>query len=196
MYVLRRATSTIRVDENLVLRPASSLLVSEIIEAFEETWPEVSRAMPWIIPDKDIESQIRDFLSETERMGRSGLLHHWVMVRPWDDYILGLIGFDKITRSGKANWNLGYWVRSSEQQHGIASRSIEAALCWLGELGDVNVELKVDPLNPAGKSTVMKVVGKWSGQRCIEGDSSITVAGVRTLHVCHVITVGPGRGTD
>ena len=196
MYVLRRATSTIRVDENLVLRPASSLLVSEIIEAFEETWPEVSRAMPWIIPDKDIESQIRDFLSETERMGRSGLLHHWVMVRPWDDYILGLIGFDKITRSGKANWNLGYWVRSSEHQHGIASRSIEAALSWLGELGDVNVELKVDPLNPAGKSTVMKVVGKWSGQRCIEGDSSITVAGVRTLHVCHVITVGPGRGTD
>ena len=55
MYVLRRATSTIRVDESLVLRPASSLLVSEIIEAFEETWPEVSRAMPWIIPDKDID---------------------------------------------------------------------------------------------------------------------------------------------
>ena len=97
MYVLRRATSTIRGDENLVLRPASSLLVSEIIEAFEETWPEVSRAMPWIIPDKDIESQIRDFLSETERMGRSGLLHHWVMVRPWDDYILGPVSYTHLT---------------------------------------------------------------------------------------------------
>ena len=80
------------------MRPASSILVSDIIEAFEETWPEVSRAMPWIIPDKDIENQIRDFLSETERMGRSGLLHHWVMTRPWDDYILGLIGFDRVTR--------------------------------------------------------------------------------------------------
>jgi len=193
--VLRRATSTIRVDENLVLRPASSLRASEIIEAYEETWPEVSRAMPWIIPDQDVDSQIREFLSETERMGRSGLLHHWVMIRPWDDYILGIIGFDRVTRSGKASWNLGYWVRSSEQQHGIASRSIEATLSWLGELEDVNVELKVDPLNPAGKSTVMKVVSKWSGQRCIEGDSSITVAGVRTLHECHVITVGPNRGT-
>ena len=132
--MLRRATSTIRVDENLVLRPASSLRASEIIEAYEETWPEVSRAMPWIIPDQDVDGQIREFLSETERMGRSGLLHHWVMIRPWDDYILGIIGFDRVTRSGKANWNLGYWVRSSEQQHGIASRSIEAALSWLGEV--------------------------------------------------------------
>ena len=68
--------------------------------------------------------KISEFISETERMGRAGLLHHWVMIRPWDNSTLGLIGFDRVTRSGQATWNLGYWVRSSEQNHGIASKSI------------------------------------------------------------------------
>ena len=61
----------------------------------------------------------------------------------------------------------------------------------MGEVEEVSVELKVDPLNKAGRSTVAKVVRKWSGVRCIEGDSSITVSGVRTIHECHVVKVGP-----
>ena len=42
----RRATVSIRVDDGLVLRPASPSVLTELQEAFEETWPEVSRAMP------------------------------------------------------------------------------------------------------------------------------------------------------
>ena len=152
---MRRATSSIRVGEELVLRPASNTRSKDLLEAFEETW------------------------------------HHWIMVRPWDDSLLGLIGFDRVTRSGQASWNLGYWVRSSEQNHGIASKSIEAVLRWMGEAEEVSIELKVDPLNKAGRSTVAKVVRNWEGKRCIDGDSSITVAGVRTIHECHVVTVGP-----
>ena len=64
------------VDEGLVLRPASAAYSSKLLEAFEETWPEVSRAMPWINPDKPFPEQIESFLQETERMGRSGLMHH------------------------------------------------------------------------------------------------------------------------
>ena len=194
--VLRRATTTIRVDERMVLRPASSEFHSDLVEAFEETWPEVSRAMPWINPDLPFDTQIEDFLAETERMGRSGLLHHWVMVRPWDGALLGLIGFDQVTRSGKAVWNLGYWVRSSEQQHGFARRAIDASLRWLGEAEKSLVELKVDPHNPAGRSTVMRTVREWKGERCVDGDSAITVAGVRTPHECHLVTIGPGLGPE
>ena len=194
--VLRRATTTIRVDERMVLRPATSEFYSELVEAFEETWPEVSRAMPWINPDLPFDTQIEDFLAETERMGRSGLLHHWVMVRPWDGALLGLIGFDQVTRSGKAVWNLGYWVRSSEQQHGFARRAIDASLHWLGEAEKSSVELKVDPHNPAGRSTVKRTVREWKGERCVDGDSAITVAGVRTPHECHLVIIGPGLGPE
>lgn len=188
----RRATSSIRIDEGLVLRPASKPHISEIVEAFEETWPDVIRAMPWINPDKEIKPQIEDFIGDTERKGRTGLLHHWIMVRPWDGYVVGLVGFDRATRSDRATWNLGYWVRSSEQRHGYARRSIDAALGWLGQVGELIVEVKVDPNNIPGSKTVLRTVRKWKGERYVSGDSAITVAGVRTLHECHLIEVGPG----
>ena len=76
----RRATTTIKVDEGLILRPANTSYTTTLLEAFEETWPEVSRAMPWIIPDKEIEPQLADFLDETERTGRVGRMHHWVLI--------------------------------------------------------------------------------------------------------------------
>ena len=134
--MLRRATTTIRVDDTLVLRPATEEYSEALLEAFEETWPEVSRAMPWINPDMPFDSQMQDFLIETEGMGRSGMLHHWIMVRPWDDALLGLIGFDRVT------------------------------------------------------------VRDWKGERCIDGDSAITVAGVRTKHECHLIRTSPSLDRD
>ena len=109
---MRRATSSIRVNEELVLRPASNLRSKELIEAFEETWPEVNRAMPWINPDANLTEQISEFLSETERMGRAGLLHHWIMIRPWDNAILGLIGDSTV--SPDQDRHLGIWATGSE----------------------------------------------------------------------------------
>ncbi len=189
--MLRRATTSIQVDDNMVLRPANTSHSIDLREAFEETWPEVSRAMPWILPEQEIGNQIDEFLDEAERMGRVGRMHHWVILRPWDSTILGLIGFDTVTRSLEADWNLGYWVRSSEQRRGIATRAIEAVLLWLGDLQKAQIELKVDPNNLAGKHTVERTVRKWGGSRCVRGDSSITVAGIRTEHECHIIEVGP-----
>ena len=190
----RRATTTIKVDDGLQMRPANTTHLDTLQEAFEETWPEVSRAMPWILPEKEIEPQLADFLDETERTGRVGRMHHWVLIRPWDEAVLGLLGFDRVTRSAEAEWNLGYWVRSSEQRRGVASRAIEAALTWLGELESVSIELKVDPNNAAGKRTVERTGRRWKGSRCVSGDSAITVAGVRTPHECHLITIGPESG--
>ena len=190
----RRATTTIKVDDGLQMRPANTTHLDTLQEAFEETWPEVSRAMPWILPEKEIEPQLADFLDETERTGRVGRMHHWVLIRPWDEAVLGLLGFDRVTRSAEAEWNLGYWVRSSEQRRGVASRAIEAALTWIGELESVSIELKGDPNNAAGKRTVERTVRRWKGSRCVSGDSAITVAGVRTPHECHLITIGPEPG--
>ena len=128
--MLRRATTTIRVDDRLVLRPATSEYGSELIEAFEETWPEVSRAMPWVNPDQPLDTQIEDFLVETERMGRTGMLHHWVMVRPWDGALLGLVGFDRVTRSNKAFW---IWVTGyAAQSSSMALRARPSTPHWLG----------------------------------------------------------------
>ncbi|MFQ3343912.1 MAG: GNAT family N-acetyltransferase [Candidatus Poseidoniales archaeon] len=184
-----RATSSIRVNDNLILRPVTLEYLSDLIEAFEETWPEVSWAMPWIVPEKPLRQQIADFITETEEKGRKGILHHWVMMRSWDNFALGLIGFDRITRSGKAVWNLGYWVRSSEQQHGIARMSADAALGWIRERKPICIELKVDPQNVPGRSTVLRIVKEWNGERCIEGDTAITISGIRTVHECYLVEI-------
>jgi CheY-like chemotaxis protein len=77
-----------------------------------------------------------------------------------------------------------------------ARRAIDASLRWLGEAEKSSVELKVDPHNPAGRSTVMRTVREWKGERCVDGDSAITVAGVRTPHECHLVTIGPGLGPE
>ena len=79
---MRRATSSIRVGEELVLRPASNKRSKDLLEAFEETWPEVNRAMPWINPDDDLKQQISEFLSETERMGRAGSVSYTHLTLP------------------------------------------------------------------------------------------------------------------
>ena len=189
----KRATSSISVDEGLVLRPATKSHTSEILEAFEETWPDVMRAMPWVNPDKDAKTQISDFILDTERKGRAGLLHHWVMIRPWDGYLIGLIGFDRVTRSSRAKWNLGYWVRSSEHRHGYARRSIDAVLAWIGQIEEQVIEIKVDPNNIPGSKTVTRTVRKWKGKRHAPGDSAITVAGVRTMHECHLLEIRPEK---
>ena len=184
-----RTTSSIRVNDNLILRPATQEYLSDLIEAFEETWPEVSWAMPWIVSEKPLYSQISNFINETEEKGRKGILHHWVIIRAWDNFVLGLIGFDRITRSDKAVWNLGYWVRSSEQQRGIARMSVDAALDWIKEKKPVFIELKVDPNNIPGRSTVFRIVNDWNGKRHIEGDAAITISGLRTMHECYLVEI-------
>ena len=63
---------------------------------------------------------------------------------------------------------------------------------WLGQVGELVVEVKVDPNNAPGSKTVNRTVRKWKGERCVSGDSAITVAGVRTMHECHLIELGPG----
>ena len=81
--------------------------------------------------------------------------------------------------------------RSSEQRHGFAKKSINATLEWLGEIEEVIVELKVDPMNLAGVNTVSHTVSNWNGERNISGDSAVMVAGVMTLHHCHLVITGP-----
>ena len=46
-------------------------------------------------------------------------------------------------------------------------------------------------MNLAGVKTVSHTVTNWNGERSISGDSAVTVAGVRTLHQCHLVVTGP-----
>ena len=81
-------------------------------------------------------------------------------------------------------------MRSLDQRQGIAKKSIDAVLRWIGDGSRVVIEVKVDPNNKAGLTTVRRALLDWGGIRSPEGDASITVAGLRTVHHCHLIEVG------
>jgi hypothetical protein len=59
----------------------------------------------------------------------------------------------------------------------------------MSEGGPICIELKVDPNNIPGNRTVLRIVKEWNGERYIEGDSSITISGIRTLHHCYLVNI-------
>ena len=72
-----------------------------------------------------------------------------------------------------------------------ASAGVPDLLCYNKKGKFFTIELKVDPLNLAGQKTVLQTVNNWNGERCVSGDSAVTVAGIRTLHHCHLIKTTP-----
>ncbi len=75
-----RAIPTLVVNDDLVLRPAGPIHLEPLIDAFQESWPDVVQALPWYEIDLEMESQPRDYLADVERMGRTGMAYHWVII--------------------------------------------------------------------------------------------------------------------
>jgi RimJ/RimL family protein N-acetyltransferase len=183
-------TPLLEIDEQTFLRPVEMSLLDELLVACEESWPEVLQAMPWLELSEALEPQLEEFLTDVERLGRAGMLHHWTIYsRDATERMQGLIGFDRSTKSPDAHWNLGYWVRRSGQRRGLATSSIDRVLQWIGgaQGGPVAVELSVDPGNIAGAATVEAACMRWCGRRHPSGDSVVDVAGEQIPHACYII---------
>ena len=126
-----RAIPTLVVNDDFVLRPAGPIHLEPLIDAFQESWPDVVQALPWYEIDLEMESQLRDYLADVERMGRTGMAYHWVIISRADESFLGLVAFDRTTRTQRGEWNLGYWVVKGATRRGIANRSSDRALEWI-----------------------------------------------------------------
>ena len=155
--------------------------------------PEVLPAFPWFDPDAETPEQLLDYLREVERMGRGGMLHHWVIIARAEqgesERFLGLVAFDRSTRTRYGAWNLGYWVRSDETGRGVASRSVDRALEWLAgsQGGPFAVEVTVDPDNEAGMLTAASICTRWQGRRERSGDGMVEVAGEQREHITFLL---------
>ena len=186
-------TPTLTVDDNLLLRPVGAVHHSQFCIAFEESMPDVLQATPWFEPDEETPEQLLDYLREVEIMGRGGLLHHWAIIARGEqeesERFLGLVAFDRTTRTRYGAWNLGYWVRSDSTLRGVASRSVDRALEWLaGSQGaPFAVEVTVDPENKAGMQTAASICGRWQGRREQSGDGIVEVAGEKLHHITFLL---------
>ena len=179
-----RPISSIECDNNLRLIPAVSKHLSEIIEAITETGNEIFQAMPWLELGKPIPPQVEDYLEDVERFGAGGLSYHWAVI--FSGEFAGLIALDYTPHLIIGHWNLGYWIRPNHQRKGIAGKSIDAVLNWIGRGGLTSVEIGVNPANEAGVRTAESAVQRWRGHR-LEEQIEVEVAGQLIMHHCWFI---------
>ena len=184
-----RQTPFLVVDEELALEPAEPSHYQGLAEAFEESWPEVLQALPWYEVDQEMKHQLIDYLTDFNRMGKIGQAHHWAIVSRGDSRLLGLLAFDRITRTRKGHWNLGYWVRDGAMRRGIAKRTSDRGIEWISTTqgGPTAVEITVDPSNEAGLATCMSLVRDWGGIRAPEGDGEVFIGGSMRKHETYLL---------
>ena len=186
---MMRAIPTLVVDSELVLRPAGPIHLEALVEAFEESMPEVVHGLPWYDINDEMLSQLNDYLIDVNNMGKIGRAYHWAIIDSRDDSFLGLLAFDRYTRTRRAHWNLGYWVRKSACRRGIAKRASIRCLDWISTTqgGPTAVEITVDPENTAGLATCKSLVDLFHGIRAPEGDGKVEVAGKSREHVTYIL---------
>ena len=107
-------------DGTIAIRTYQPRDVHPCFEAAWESIAEVSRHLPWLHPEYSIE-ETRMWIEKTvPKLWEQQSEYHFVITDPVTGSILGACGLDQV------NWvdqtaNLGYWVRTSRTQEGIAT---------------------------------------------------------------------------
>ena len=122
---------------------------------------ELSQWMPWCHPDYSlaesqewIGKQIAAFTARDE--------FHFAIVSG-NERILGACGLNSIQWDNRRA-NLGYWVRTSESRHGIATQAARLLADWaLANTGLNRLEILVAIQNIASLRVAAKIGGVWEG---------------------------------
>ena len=146
------------------LRPANKAILSSVIEAFNEDPDSALSALPWIDMRKDINHQLSDMLFDIETASDEDRLHFW-SIHDNAGAFAGMVGVGDELQFASSHYNLGYWVKPSFRNKGIAIRSVDSILSWLeGRGGNFRIEVAVHPHNDAGLATAEKICLNWNGQ--------------------------------
>ena len=185
-------TPELRVDDRIVLRPATNAVLVAMFEAYQEDAEAAQTALPWLDPDDDVRRQLRDMLYDIEAQGGTDTLHFWSIHTHNTNEFVGLVGLGDELQSLHADFNLGYWVCGAYRQQSIASTCVDTIFTWLSERNTTTtVEIAVHPHNQAGLATASAICQRWNGERLAE------FIGIefneRTVpHHLHLVDLGPG----
>ncbi len=156
-------------SDRLVLRPPRMGDGAMINEAIRESFPELSRWMPWArhmpsIPESET------FAREAAARFRTREELPLLIIRKKDGLYLGSTGMHNI------NWEvprfeIGYWIRTSMSGHGYMTEAVKALTAFTFEtLNAVRMEIRCDSRNErsaavarrAGYTLEAKL--KWEGR--------------------------------
>ncbi|MGE5251738.1 MAG: GNAT family N-acetyltransferase [Bacteroidota bacterium] len=147
-------------DGQVTLRPFQYADVSELYAAVRESLAELKPWMSWA-HDGYSQREARDFVALVRASGEEGILYGFAITDAKDGSISGscsLSHFHPVYRF----CNLGYWVRTSRQGRGIASRAaLLAARFAVEQLKLIRVEVVV----AAGNAPSLRVAEKIGAHR-------------------------------
>ena len=166
---------------------------TDILKAIELSGAEAFQAMPWLEIEEPLPNQVLEYLRDVGHYGAGGLSYHWAIFS--QEQFAGLIALDYTPNLTLGHWNLGYWIVPQMQRQGIASRSIDAVLSWIGRGGLTSIEMHVNPENIAGVQTAESAIRRWNGHR-MEDKVEVEISGQFVAHICWLIPRLPLEGPE
>lgn len=143
-----------------VLRPTSVLDVDDILDAFEESLPELSRFMPWSHLPQSASGQIARLKgAEADYFAGRELTMALFRVLPEGERLVVMVGLHARVALNPAALEVGYWTRTSECRRGLTVFATKVAVAYaFDKLGADRVQAICDEAN-VGSCRVLERVG-------------------------------------
>lgn len=147
-------------DGKIIIRPWLGSDSQDLFDAAYESIESVYRWLPWCHPGYTIEES-RNWITTRPMAWKNGEEYGFAILDAETKRFLGGVGINQINRIHNCG-NLGYWVRATEQNHGIATRA--ALLLTLFGFRELNLE-RIEILAATGNIASQRVAEKTGALR-------------------------------
>jgi RimJ/RimL family protein N-acetyltransferase len=151
MHAIPRPESTELTAAAMVLRPWRADDAPAMHDAVRESMQSLATWLPWCHPDYGlVDAQAR--IDACHAGWAQGELFSFATLDD-EGRLLGSVGLSQVNRLHRSA-NAGYWLRTSAQGHGWASRALaRVARFGFEQLGLIRVEIVAEPGNVASRRT-------------------------------------------
>ncbi|MBD0326591.1 MAG: GNAT family N-acetyltransferase [Pyrinomonadaceae bacterium] len=152
---MKEATKTELSDGRILLRPLCADDVDALYEAVRESIDEVGRWLPWCHPDYSRDETVA-FINSLENSPDAEEFYSFAIKDAQTKEFLGGVGLNQILRVHQMA-NLGYWVRTSRTERGVASAAVRLIAGFgFRQLGLQRLEIVVATTNHASQRVAEK----------------------------------------
>jgi len=145
-------------DDRITLRPLRMSDALEVFLAVEESMPSLRPWMPWAYPGYSIVDS-EGWLKSSVAGWKEGTAYEFAITDSKDGSFIGGIGLNHINKIDKVA-NLGYWVRSSRQNQGVAATAAKLLIQFgINDLKLNRIEILAAAENLASRKTAEKAGG-------------------------------------
>jgi ribosomal-protein-serine acetyltransferase len=112
-------------SELVGIRPYRPSDIPHLLEAVQESMPELHEWLPWCHPQYNVHDSA-EFMATRDEEWQNGVHYSFVIHARVNGYFLGGVGINFVNRVHNFA-NLGYWVRSHATRHVVATAAVRLA---------------------------------------------------------------------